>query len=76
MVELEYPLPSGAIVLDRFELEGRAGFDRWLSRWRPRIVAGELASILVAVDYSHALVVARPGPTLQLGELQLELELG
>jgi len=71
----DFPLPLGSIVVDRVEIGGPIAFDRWLSRWRPRVLAGELVSILVATDYSHALVVARPGPTLPLGERQLELEL-
>ena len=72
---LDARLPAGAIVLSYFELDGRHRFDRWLEAWRSRIKAGELVSILVSIDYSHALAVARPGPTLPLGELQLELDL-
>ena len=71
----DFPLPLGSIVVDRVELEGEAYFARWLERWRGRVLAGELVSVLVATDYSHCLVVARPGPTLPLGEAQLELEL-
>jgi hypothetical protein len=72
---LDRPLPAGADVLDYFELDGRHSFARWLAPWRARIKAGELVSILVSIDSSHALAVARPGPTLPLGERQLELEL-
>ena len=72
---LDHRLPAGAIVLDYFELDGRHRFDRWLERWRARVLAGELVSILVSIDYSHAMAVARPGPTRELGDRQLELEL-
>jgi hypothetical protein len=71
----DFELPAGAIVVDRVELGGVRAFARWLERWRSRYVAGELVSILVAVDYSHAIAVVRPGPTRPLGERQLELEL-
>jgi hypothetical protein len=74
-VSFDFPLPSGAAVLDRVELAGPAGFERWLARWRARALAGEPVSVLVACDWSHALAVARPGPTLPLGQRQLELPL-
>lgn len=73
VMPLDFELPAGAIVLDRRELDGRAG--RWLDRWLERAKAGEPVAILVAIDNSHALAVARPGPTRPLGARQLELEL-
>lgn len=70
---IDFPLPAGAIVLDRFNLDEAPYFARWLERWRRRVIAGEPVAILISSNYLHALVVARPGPTRPLGERQLEL---
>jgi hypothetical protein len=48
-------------VLDRIELGGIRSFDAWLHGWRERWLSGERISVLIALDYSHAIVVVDRG---------------
>jgi hypothetical protein len=48
-------------ILGRIELTGDArAFSAWLYRWKRRWQNGELITVLIARDYSHALVVRDP----------------